>query len=137
MSSDNEPTESGRRPGKPRFARHVSVDPQGTPIDMSGLATDGLAAFPGGAETVLGKFLRALVLGPGPAGRLASYLPFAVNTILDLTPLGIDAVKGCPVKKVAWISFGASAAARAGAIKAARSQIRYAFVSFLKIAWVQ
>jgi hypothetical protein len=40
-----------------------------------------------------------------------------VNTILYLMFVA-DAVKGWPVKKVDWISFGASVAAKAGPIEA-------------------
>src|SRR5262245_22235005 len=38
-------------------------------------------------------------------------LPSAVNTILNLTFDGVAAVNGVPVKKVAWMSFGASTVA--------------------------
>src|SRR3984893_13287850 len=46
-------------------------------------------------------------------------LPSAVNTILNLTFEGVEEVNGWPVKKVAWISLGASTAAEAGAIEVA------------------
>src|SRR5262252_6196155 len=34
-------------------------------------------------------------------------LPFGVNVILNLVPPGVEAVKGSPLKKVAWMSLGA------------------------------
>jgi hypothetical protein len=35
-------------------------------------------------------------------------LPSAANIILNLTPDGVDAVKGWPLKKVAWTSADVS-----------------------------
>src|SRR5215470_20387750 len=34
-------------------------------------------------------------------------LPLGANVILNLVPPGVEAVKGWPLKKVAWMSFGA------------------------------
>ena len=42
-----------------------------------------------------------------PSGWRAT-LPSGVNTILNLMFEGVDEVNGWPLKKVAWISFGAS-----------------------------
>ena len=43
-------------------------------------------------------------------------LPSAVKTILNFAPDGETAVNGCPVKKVAFISFGAIGSAASAAL---------------------
>jgi len=47
-------------------------------------------------------------------------LPLGVNVILNLVPPGVEAVKGWPLKKVAWMSFGAIGSA-AQAVLAVKS----------------
>ena len=43
-------------------------------------------------------------------------VPLGVNVILNLVPLGAEAVKGWPLKKVAWMSFGAIGSAAKAAL---------------------
>src|SRR5215470_1325916 len=43
-------------------------------------------------------------------------LPLGVNVILNLVPPGAEAVKGWPLKKVAWMSFGAIGSAAKAAL---------------------
>src|SRR5262249_12282804 len=57
-------------------------------------------------------------LAPDLATGSRVILPSAVNTILNLVLVGVDALKGTPVKKAAWMSAGASTGAAAGAIEA-------------------
>jgi hypothetical protein len=49
-------------------------------------------------------------------------LPLGVNVILNLAPPGVEALKGSPSKKVAWMSFGAIGSA-AKAVLAVRSML--------------
>src|SRR5262245_28880447 len=43
-------------------------------------------------------------------------LPSGVNLILNLVPPGVEAVKGWPLKKVAWMSLGAIGSAAKAAL---------------------
>jgi len=43
-------------------------------------------------------------------------LPLGINVILNFVPLGVEAVKGWPLKKVAWMSFGAIGSAAKAAL---------------------
>src|SRR5262245_10174500 len=58
-------------------------------------------------------------LAPELAAGSRVILPSAVNTILNLTLVGVAEVNGSPLKKVAWISAGARTAAKAGTTAAA------------------
>jgi len=57
---------------------------------------------------------------PDCARGSRAILPFGVNVILNLVPPGVEAVKGWPLKKVAWMSFGAIGSA-AQAVLAVKS----------------
>ena len=60
-----------------------------------------LGAFPGGAETVLGKLPGSLALGAAAAAGSRFILPSAENVILNLTLDVVAAVNGWPLKNVA------------------------------------
>src|SRR6516225_822377 len=47
-------------------------------------------------------------------------LPSGVNVILNLVPPGVEAVKGSPLKKVAWMSLGAIGSAAKAALAVIR-----------------
>src|SRR5262249_58482365 len=47
-------------------------------------------------------------------------LPSGVNIILNLVPPGVEAVKGSPLKKVAWMSLGAIGSVAKAALAVSR-----------------
>src|SRR5262245_16482719 len=57
-----------------------------------------------------------LFLWPDSARGSRVILPSGVNVILNLVPPGVEAVKGWPLKKVAWMSLGAIGSAAKAAL---------------------
>src|SRR5215510_6962164 len=57
-----------------------------------------------------------LFFWPDSARGSRVILPSGVNVILNLVPPGVEAVKGSPLKKVAWMSLGAIGSAAKAAL---------------------
>src|SRR5262249_33356092 len=57
-----------------------------------------------------------LFFWPDSASGSRVILPSGVNVILNLVPPGVEAVKGSPLKKVAWMSLGAIGSAAKAAL---------------------
>src|SRR6516165_11876447 len=55
-------------------------------------------------------------LWPDSARGSRVILPSGVNVILNLVPPGVEAVKGWPLKKVAWMSLGVIGSAAKAAL---------------------
>src|SRR5262245_51891243 len=61
-----------------------------------------------------------LFFWPDSARGSRVILPSGVNVILNLVPPGVEAVKGWPLKKVAWMSLGAIGSAAKAALAVRR-----------------
>src|SRR4051812_25571288 len=61
-----------------------------------------------------------LFFWPDSARGSRVILPSGVNVILNLLPPGVEAVKGSPLKKVAWMSLGAIGSAAKAALAVSR-----------------
>src|SRR5262245_34024406 len=61
-----------------------------------------------------------LFFWPDSARGSRVILPSGVNVILNLVPPGVEAVKGSPLKKVAWMLLGAIGSAAKAALAVSR-----------------
>src|SRR5262245_9995914 len=61
-----------------------------------------------------------LFFWPDSARGSRVILPSGVNVILNLVPPGVEALKGSPLKKVAWMSLGAIGSAAKAALAVSR-----------------
>jgi hypothetical protein len=82
----------------------------------------GLGPISARAKTRRIELPRAVIFVAGLSERLAGHPPSGVKVILNWTPLGLEAVNGCPLKKVVWMSLGAMGPAA----KAALAMRKYA-----------